>query len=291
MLKRNPLIFLALVFAIFALFAVSEVMAQNSDCTAPDSVTCGDCTITAQRGPNNEFPVPAEIIDGVQWYKVEYEYSGAKCDVQSFDHAYYTLEYNECFDDINVRPQTGLDDYAPGAGGGDNDFALGVHSARVIRINPQGNKAYFYVDTKRLGKSSGLWKAGRKQFDCDGPIISVGYDPERPLGALPSAECVDVNGALFMKVVRGPNGCDPTFVDFYLFCPTCDSNAAGCVDLVTGGPDAVLGPVCTSLNARDCPECLNGMGGTSPTYYDYEVNGKKYTVCYDLENPPSYSCP
>jgi hypothetical protein len=47
MLKRKPLIFFTLVFAIVALFAVSEVMAFCDYCDPPvDSLTVGDWTIT-----------------------------------------------------------------------------------------------------------------------------------------------------------------------------------------------------------------------------------------------------
>lgn len=301
MITRKSLILFALVIAIVALFAANGVMAQY-ECPAPDSCTAVNYILTAVRGQSDEFPVKTTCYNSggtESWtcYKYEYEYSGVG-DISKIDHVFIAIPYN-CFDPITVFENAfwgvplqnyHVDYYDPCEGGGNDPFAEFVCSVRVVRISPQGNKVIFFADTDRNGSGSHFISAGKKKYGCDTPIVAPGYNPERPLGPLASTECIGINERLSMRVIRGPDGCevDAYTVRFWLDNPTCTEDSGIELD-----PTIVTSTtlVCAGLDAKGCPECITGSGGTSPTYYSYTTaSGYKITICYDLANPPSYGC-
>ena len=182
MLKKIPITLLfTLVVAVIALFAATEVMAQ--DCDPVDICSAGPYTIEAVRGLNGEFPVKETIeyppgsgtLIDVQRY--EYQYTAG--DTSKIDHVHFGIVH-DCKHPVGIYLFPGQEYEEPCAGADSDKWLEYDCTARVLTINLQGNKAWFYSDTATTGPMSHHIRAGKKAYGCSDPLRLIGPNPFGP---------------------------------------------------------------------------------------------------------------
>jgi hypothetical protein len=293
MLKRKPILFFALLFAIVALFAASEVMAQNlcsqGDC--PNTCTT-DNGFTIKLAPG--FPIiiaQATTIGDIKYTCDPEDDTAGPCKIWAWDfiagsptdvaHVVFNMPVC-CTTQVQVisgdpdTPQV----FEP-CSRGDNVLYFGQYACDNYTIvmtsqvkNSSQNRFWMATNVEAVpGNMSMVFKVGNKKYPCisyDGANIAggiVGPDcppqQEVPTGALATRKCIRVGEGDYLGFL----------LDLTTGCPYENSLALhhtdDCTD--TGTPPQTPIPatsdycVTPGLDVR-CPSCAEYFtGSSSPT--------------------------
>jgi hypothetical protein len=305
--KISITILCTIVTAFFALFTATEVMALDP-CDPLLSCDADNYTFTAQF-VNGEFPEKVTIkIPGdtgtcsdavtITAYKYQFDISGP---LNRLDHVAFGLPY-DCdnptlvYETICDPPENDAwDYYAPCLGTADDKWLQYDCTNQALRINPQGNKAWFYTNLGSTGPISAYYSAGNKEGGCTDPEGLIGPNP---FGKSYYVIFNAVEEMIFLNkkwcITKNSDGC-PVAVSV---CPTTTTACgdASCRDLemvpmseVTVGGS---GLVHTGAPGVECGYSF--FSGEGSPHRDYICGGGYcFPYCYDLANPCNdayYSC-
>ena len=157
MLTRKSLLLTVTMVASGTLFAVTELRANPTGVPVaepgPLSCTTTNFTITAVKGPNDEFPqvVPCNLSvnAGKQCAKYAYDISSSS---KSVDHTVVAVSADQDLDSTNpVSPPTGVN--PPGAGDSPTGFLVSAFHEYTVTFNKANSKSN-HVEIVVVGPSS-----------------------------------------------------------------------------------------------------------------------------------------
>ena len=294
MQTRKQLLLCAAAVALCALCAATEIRANPSGVpvTEPGPTSCttlngtGNFTITAELGPNGEFPQVVACSNpvnaGKQCALYAYDISSPSKNV---DHTVFAVSADQNLDSTNpISPPTGVN--PPGVGDNATGFLVFADHEYTVAFNAAGSKRT-HVEMVIVGPSAArittmLVRSGTKITEhclIAGPGVASFTQPITPLA------CVKLDQNTSMRITRGANYCATGPVQFFTHSTDC-----------TGTPIQVTGVQIPGLvysgdpggNVR-CGEILR-QTRHSPTRFTYESGGYVYEFCYDNETGDVLDC-